>query len=234
MPTYNSAGRNSEGSRLDRGSFGGTAESWSGPNGEIHEEGSAQKATQRYQGLGAAAGARQAYQPDYQYAAQSRQMAGQSRDQQGQALALQMDAARGNAPSRAEILGRQNIDQGLQAQMAGAASARGGPLAQAAAMRQAQTNAAAQQQQGTQQLSAMRAEEMAGARNAAMAGASGMRAGDQQGQALDLQTTQQWAQNEQAQRQLNQQGQMGYEQMAWNTQKAQQEGMLHGVPRGLQ
>lgn len=165
----------------------------------------------------------------------------QSREQQQQALGLQQQAAQGTAPSRAEMLGRSMIDQSLKAQVAGAGSARGGPLAQMAAQRQAQNGAAEFQQQGANQLSALRADEMERARGAYMQGASGMRAGDYQGLQGNLAMAntygnigqgmagigQQYAnqansqgQMELGQRQLNQQGQMGMEQLGWDTNNA--------------
>lgn len=119
-----------------------------------------------------------------------------ARGSQQDALGMMRSAAQGNAPSRAEMLGQNLIGQSLQAQLGGAASARGGALGQAAAMQQAQQGAAAFQQQGLNQLSGLRAQEMADARNAYMSGSTGMRGQDLS--AADM-----------AQR-----GQMGFETMA--------------------
>lgn len=175
---------------------------------------------QRYQGMGAAAAQRGAYQLDYAAANRDRSNAEFARDAQVDATSLQRQAAYGQAPSRAEILGRQMAGQSLDAQMAGAASARGGPLAQAAAMRSAAGGAGAFQQQSINQLSALRADEMARARDAYFSSASGIRAGDYTGADQAARMAQAQGQMELAQRQLNQQGQMGYEQMGFNVNDA--------------
>jgi len=133
--------------------------------------------------------------------------ANEARGQQMGALALTRDAAMGKAPSQAEILGHSMVNDSLNAQLAGAASARGGPAAQAAAMRQAQMGAAAFQQQGANNIAAMRAGEMANARDAYAAQAGNLRSGD-------LSQVGMRTQNEQFQRGLNAQQRLGYEQMA--------------------
>lgn len=204
---------NAQNQAIDRSSYGGQARLYN-PDGSIARQSGADQAVDKYQGLAGAAANRAAYQADYgQYNGAMKQSQG-ARGSQTDALGLQQQAAYGNAPSQAQLLGRNMIDQSLQAQMAGAASARGGSLAQAAAMRNAANGAAGFQQQGINQLSAMRANEMAQARDAYMGGASAMRSGDFQGASLNLQQTQQQQQNEQFQRELNQKGQMGYDQMA--------------------
>lgn len=187
------------------------------------------------QGLGAAYNA---MNNGVQRAHENQQLA---RGQQSQALGLQMDAARGNAPSRAELLGRGLIDQSLQSQLAGAASARGGPLAQMSAQRNAQQGAAGFQQQGMNQLSALRADEMERARAAAMSGATSIRGQDFAGgnMALGLgqgiaglsgqhtanagtsaQMSQSQGQMDFNQRQLNQNNRQFYERLGWDTNKA--------------
>lgn len=95
-------------------------------------------------------------------------------------------AANGQQPSRAEILGKSMIGQSLRAQFGGAASARGGPLAQMAARRQVAQGAAGFQAQGTNQLSALRADEMERARNQWMQGAGAIRGQDYQGSQAQL------------------------------------------------
>lgn len=160
----------------------------------------------RAQQLGDVAANRTAYQPSF---AQSDQARGSQTD----SLAMARAAAMGQQPSQAQLLGRNMLDQGLQAQLAGAASARGGPMQQAAAMRQAQQGAAAFQQQGTNNLAAMRAQEMATARDQYGQQAAGIRTADM-GQAALM------SQNELAQRQLNQQGQLGFNQQAIDVNKA--------------
>lgn len=202
----------------------------------------------RYRNMGEAAAGRGAYQINYGQANRSlnnangdlsransdRVSANQDRQQQIASAALMRDAAYGNAPSKAELLGRSMIDQSLQAQLAGAASARGGPMAQAAAQRQAANGAAAFQQQGGQQLAAMRADEMERARGAWMQGLTGMRGQDYAGadQATRMaqmrsgmaqtqaQMQQAQAQSEMNQRQLNQQAQMHYEDSAFGVRQA--------------
>lgn len=137
-----------------------------------------------------------------------------ARTEQEHALGLTRDAAMGAAPSRAELLGKQMIGDSLSAQLAGAASARGGPMQQAAAQRQVQQGAAAFQQNGANNIAGMRADEMANARNAYAQQAGAIRSGDL-GQ-VGMQT-----QNEQFQRGLNAQQQMGYEGMANQLDTAQ-------------
>lgn len=102
---------------------------------------------------------------------------GQSRDQQGQALALMQNAAMGNAPSQAQIVGRQQTQQALASQRAMAASVRG-PQALAMAQQNAAMGTAAAQSAIGGQTMANNAAEMQANRGAYFAGASGMRAGD--------------------------------------------------------
>lgn len=155
------------------------------------------KVATRNQALGAAAAMRDAYQP----------YGGGSTQDTNTSLTMLNRAAWGKQPSQAEIAGRQAIDQSLNAQMAAAASARGGSLGQAAAMRNAQVNAGAFQQNAINSLAANRAAEMAQARSDYAQAAAAQR-----GQDLQLAGLQ--SQNEYAQRGLNQQAQMGYEQMS--------------------
>lgn len=101
-----------------------------------------------------------------------------SRGQQGNALGMLRDAAMGNAPSRAELLSRRQMDQAASAQGSLAASARG-PAALAMAQQQAAGNTARSMSDISSNTSAMRADEMARARDSYMSGASGMRGQDQ-------------------------------------------------------
>lgn len=171
----------------------------------------------RSQAMGAAASQRAAYQADTTYN-------DAARNSQNTALTYMGRAMAGQEPSRAEIAGRQALDQSLNNQLAGAASARGGALGQAAAMRQAQINAGYQQAQGLQTLAANRAAEMAQARQDYGQMATAMRGNE-------LQNMGQMSQNELAQRQLNQQAQMGYEQMGQtsNIQQAQTDLGVAGI-----
>lgn len=166
----------------------------------------------RAEQLGDVAAGRTAYQPSF---AQS----DQSRNAQTNSLALARAAALGNAPSQAQLLGRNMLDQSLQSQLAGAASARGGAMQQAAAMRNAQQGAAAFQQQGMNSLAAMRAQEMATARDQYGQQAAGIRGADMSQAAL-------MSQNELAQRQLNQQGQLGFNQQAIDINKQNAQNSL--------
>lgn len=222
----------------NRQAWGGKSDAWKETPGQIsgytpsgipiyssapsytHQASGRATDVQRYQGLGEAAAQRQAYQQNYGEYDRSMRDAASARGQQQDALSMQRDAALGTAPSKAEILGRQMSDQGMASQLSMAASARGGGLAQAAAMHQAQAGQGAYMQQAQAQMSGLRAEEMSNARNAYMAGASGIRAGDYQDAGMGLSRVGQETQNEQFQRGLNQQAQMGYEQMGWQTNKA--------------
>jgi hypothetical protein len=206
------------------GGFAGRAKNPDGSPGGIAS--GAQQDVNRYRGMGAVAAQRQAYQNSWGNAnAYARQAQG-ARGAQGLALALQAQAAMGGAPSQAQALGQDMLDQSLNAQMAGAASARGGSLAQAAAMRSASQQAAGMQMQGANQLSALRAQEMAQARGDFMQGASGMRGQDFQAQGLAQQQNAMDMQSELTQRGLNQQAQMGYEQLGYNVNEAQQDAAL--------
>jgi hypothetical protein len=198
-----------------------------GPDGKyIYSEGSVARETQRYQSMGEAAAQRGAYQNDYAAANADRNRAIQARNQQVSALGLMQSAATGGQPSQAQILGRSMIDQSLQSQMAAAASSRGGSLAQAAAMRQAQTGADAFRQQGMNQLSALRAQEMAQARGDYFGAATGMRGQDYGAASQATQMAALQAQNEMAQRQLNQQGQQWHEGRRYDVLAGDQQAAL--------
>ncbi len=93
---------------------------------------------------------------------------GQQRDalaQQRDAMGIARTAATGAVPSAAEIYGGRLIDDTINSQMAMAASARGGPSAVSGAGRQAAFQGALTQQAGARDLAAMRADEMARARD---------------------------------------------------------------------
>lgn len=130
-----------------------------------------------YAAGGAAAQDRAAAQADYTSAEQDRARAGQARAEQMQALGLQRDAALGNAPSVAQLQMRAGLDQAVRSQESMRASARGASGI-ALADYQAAGNIAAQQQQVTNQMGTLRAQEMAQARDAYMQGAGGIRGQD--------------------------------------------------------
>lgn len=141
----------------------------------------------------------------------------QSREVQKDALGLAGSAARGQQPSQAELLGQKQTQDALNAQLAAASSANGGPLAVMAAQRQAANNAAGYTQSANQGIAAMRAGEMAHARDQYAGQAGAMRGQDYTGQGLDIGTAQTRAQMEQArgqyaqqQRELNAKREMGY------------------------
>lgn len=135
------------------------------------------------------------------------QAAGQSRESQASALSLQQQAAMGNAPSRAELLSRHQMDQAASGQQSLAAGARG-PAALAMAQQQAAGNTARSMSDISANTSAMRADEMARARDAYMAGASGMRGQDMSAQQMEY----------------ARQAQADAAQRAWAGQAAQVEG----------
>ncbi len=103
---------------------------------------------------------------------------GQSRDAQVGALQLQRAAAEGNAPSAALVQQNMGLQQARAAQQSMAASARGGPLAQASANRQAMNNAAQIQAGSVQQNALLRAQEMENARAGYMGGSNALRGSD--------------------------------------------------------
>ncbi len=270
VPNPGGYGYGVRGEGEERGVWGGKSSTYQGytpgENGEpgtpIFSPSAREEDVRRYRGIASAYASQPTYKLDYGAANQSlgqatntintgkqtldlahgdRALAGQARGQQWQALGLQAQAAQGNAPSRAEILGRGLIGQSLNTQLAGASSARGGPLAQMAAQRQAQQGAAQFQQQGTNQLAALRADEMERARAQYQAGATGIRgqdynAADQAGRMAatygDLagrQTTigqtqagmaEGQGRMEMGQRELNQRGALDYERLGWDTNNA--------------
>jgi len=206
------------------GGFAGRAKNPDGSPGGM-ASGSAQDVT-RYRGMGNQAAGRDAYQLDFGQANDDRSQAQGARNDQSAAMSMTRAAAMGNAPSRAELMGRQMIGNSLDAQMAAAASARGGALAQASATSAAQQGAAQFQQRGMNDLAALRADEMARAREAYASQAGAMRGQDYQAAAQAAQMAQAQGQSELAQRQLNDAAQGRYEQMAWDTNRAQQQGAL--------
>lgn len=118
--------------------WGGYAGGKIDPNGpdtpENYAPSGAQQDVNRYRGMGQAAAQRQAYQNNFDAANSDRNNAAYARLNQQDAVRLQQQAAYGQAPSAAQQLSQNMLDQSLNAQMAGAASARGGSLAQAVAM----------------------------------------------------------------------------------------------------
>jgi hypothetical protein len=211
------------------GSWGGyNATVVRGDDGNLHVDHSmsGQAAdVNRLQGLGAAASNRQAYQNDYTQANADAAMGAQMREEQGYAGGLMRNAALGIG-SQSQALGRRMLESGAQAQQAAAMSTRGGGLAQAAAMRQQQNGQGAYMQAGNAELRGQLADEMARGRSAYMANSSAMRDGDSRAQALNQGQAINQMKNEMTQRDLNQQGQIGYESMAQNVNKAALDAQL--------
>lgn len=200
--------------------FGG-AGAWGGYTGTMVDDGNGgvrydaglsgrQEAVDRARGLGEAAANQKAVQIDYGRADQFAGLGQQDRGFTTDAMNLTRQTALGQN-LQSQRLGQQMLQQGVQAQQAAAASTRGGPLAQAAAMRQQAAGQGAFMQAGNTQLEAQRAAEMAQGREQYMGQATGLRAIDAQAQGLNQQQGINQMNQELGQRGLNQQGQMGYE-----------------------
>lgn len=172
--------------------------------------------TNRYRGLGEAAANRGAYQVDFNRANADALAAMQSRAQQEQAAKMLQAAAYGNAPSAAAIQGGQVAGNSLAASLRAGAGMRG--LAPYGAMLGQQQAA---QLGGMSQFAQQRAAEMDAARGAYMGGVTGMRGQDYQGQGLLQRQAEAQAAAENFQRDLNQKGQMGYEQMGFDVNAAE-------------
>lgn len=223
------------GSTMPWGGYAGTVVQ--NPDGTTTFDGSKNGTTadiNRFQGLGAAAANRQAYQIDYGQANQDAAMAGDARNGQQAAFNLAASAANGD-PTVARNLGWSMLSQGAQTQQAAAASTRGGALAQAAAMRQQQAGQGAYMQQGYNSMAALRADEMAAGRSSMAQAAGAMRAGDATAQGLHGAQAIGQMNQEIGQRGLNQAGQMGYEGMAQNVDKSSQDAALknHEMDAGI-
>ena len=211
------------------GSWGGyTGTMVRGSDGQLRFDGSLSGRAadvDRMRGLGYHAANRQAYQNDYAQAETDALYGAGARQGQDRAIGLARDAALGRN-SQAQSLGQRMLQQGAQAQQAAAASTRGGSLAQAAAMRQQQGGQAAYMQQGQTQLDADLADEMAQGRQQYAQAATWQRQQDAEAQRLRQSQATEQMKNEIGQRELNQTGQMGYEGMAQNVNKAAQDAAL--------
>ncbi len=128
-------------------------------------------------------------------------------------LGLLGATAAGATPSAAEALSKQQTRDAQAAQYSMGASVRGGAMARAAAARSANMGAVNLAQVGAQQRQALRAGEMASARDAYFGAASGMR-----GQDLGIATDQ--AKLDAAQRNSNEQRDQFYEGLGFGTKKA--------------
>lgn len=179
----------------------------------------------RYQGMAAAAAKRDAYKNQYGAANAWNAAGTEMRGAQSDAAAMYRDAAYGRN-SQAQALGQQMLAQGAQMQQAAALSTRGGAMAQAAALRRQQAGQGAYMQQGNAQLQALQAQEMAAGRAGYTSALGAQRAGDAQSQTLNQQQAIAQMQNEIQQRDLNQQAEQGYEDMAYDVNKAAQDANL--------
>lgn len=197
--------------------------------------GGATDAANRAQAMGAASNNRAAPTADYggynsgldAYGSAMGQSQ-EARGQQQSALALQQQAAMGNAPSAATIAGQAGMQTALANQVAAAGSARGGAMQQAAAMNNASRVNAGNQAQMTAGIQAGRAGEMAQARGGFQQATNDIRNQDQSGAGLGLQQanaglayTGQQLQNQQSQNALNQQNQQFFEGQANDISKTQ-------------
>ena len=212
---------------MARETFGGSSGAVAHPAGWDEQQvggGRRGSEAERYQGIGAAAAKRQAYQADFGKAMGDESRGLQARGQQDAGLRYMRQAAMGNAPSQAAILGDQAAGQSLGAQMQAGAGGRG--LGAAAAQMQAAQVQPGQQLGAVQQYSGMRGNEMAHAQAAFGAGANQMRAGDYSQQGMAQQRAEAQARAEQTQRELNQAAQMGYERMGVRGNQAQSDGEL--------
>jgi hypothetical protein len=140
--------------------------------------------------------------------------ANQARGLQMGSLGMLENAARGNAPSQAAIMGQSMGSQTMGAGLSAASAASGGPGSQLAGMRAAITGTTQANQQNAGQLMAMRNKESATDMGAFAHGASGVR-----GQDISAATTN--AQLEGQQRALNEQRQQSFERMAFDTRNAE-------------
>lgn len=221
------------GKRSDSTQWGGYLDSGVlDADGHYHSDGRGgqQDDVARYQGMGEAAAARQAYALDWSGSMQQQANSSKMHDQQAEATRLSRDAARGQDWQSYNV-GQNALHRGYQNQQAAAMSARGGGLAQAAAMQQQHEGGGAYLQSGGQQLEAQRAQEMAAARQQYMDSAQGMRRQDQQQQGIYEQRAQAEQRTALAQRQLNDQAQSGYERMGNDVNNAALGANLH--QRGL-
>lgn len=211
------------------GSYGGyTGTMVMGPDGKLVLDSSMSGRAEdvdRFRGLGAAAAGREAYKNDYTQANEDAARAGEIRTRQDEASGMARDVAM-NGDAQSQMLGRNMLAAGANAQKAVAVSARGGSLAQAAALRTQQNGQGAFMQQGNNALAAQKADDMAAGRDQYMKNTTATRAGD--ATAANLHTSQATEQmkNELFQRGLNQSGQMGYEEMGFNVNKADQDAAL--------
>ena len=208
---------------------------WGGYSGTVHRDGSGnpymnpfesgrQADVDRYQGKGAAAAARPAYQLDYGLAKQDMMKAYEAREQQKQAAGLLRSGAMGGQPSAAEIGGNAAMDTSLRSSLAAQGAGRGIAGTAAAGAR---GYAGAQGGAGiASHFAGQRMGEIGRDRGGFAGTAAAMRGQDYASQAMAQQRAKAQAASEIGQRELNQRGQLGYESMAWDVNKAAQDNAL--------
>lgn len=188
---------------------------------------SGEKEVNRYRSLGEEAAKREAYKVDFSLAQADRANSLKARGQQLDAADMQRNAAMGNAPSRAAIMGNQVAGQSLDATLGASAGAKG--LGAAAMQTQAMRGQGAMQLGAQGQAMGMRSQEMNAARMSYMGGLNGIRGGDYTSMATAQEQAEAQAKAEMAQRQLNQVGQMGYEQMGVNVKQAELDASIRNA-----
>lgn len=215
--TFHTGGPDSTGKAASEGAWGGYSGRFvDDGQGGLRFDGThsgRQDDVDHLSGLAGAAMNQAAYQNDYRQADKFAGLGQGSRGYETDALGLAGQTARGENLQSMK-LGQSMLQQGLQAQQAGAAGARGGSLAQAVAARQAAAGVGSYMANGNAQLEAQRAAEMANGRDMFQQQAGAIRGNDATAQGLNQQQALARMQNELAQRQLNQKGQMGYDSLA--------------------
>ncbi len=143
--------------------------------------------------------------------------ANETRGLQMGSLGMLRDAAMGQAPSRAAVLGQMATSSAMRDGLAASGAARGGPGAAIAAARGAQGGAANTMVHANAGISDMRANEMAQAQSQYAGGA-------QHAQSQDIGAATMNAQLEAQQRAMNEARQQGFERRGWNVRNMQSSG----------
>ena len=184
----------------------------------------------RFQGVADAAANREAFHMDYGKGDADRARSQQTAYRQIGANAMLGNAAHGNAPSGAEMRGNAATDDALGSAMQAQAGARGvtGQAAATAgaggALRSADLGIA-------DHYGGARSAELNAARTAYSQGGAVARAGNYSQQALDQQRERAKMGNQLTQDQLNQNRQLGYEGLAYDTNHGAMEQGLHDDAR---
>jgi hypothetical protein len=145
----------------------------------------------------------------------------QGHGQQQDVNNVMRDAATGQAPSAAQSLAGGMMNNTARQQLAAASSAKGGPLGQMVAQRNATQQIGAQGTQNAAQLGAIRANEMATARQQWGGNVAQQRGQDLQGVGAATQLGGQYAQMAQAGQQLQNQNSQFYDRLAHDVRTGQ-------------